>query len=466
MDDKYAIIETKLSGAISIPTQSAEGSPPELTRFMDFHYYLEKMFPLFHERVSKETVKELSLIYKWKAKKQNGQNPAKQKPFALLAHMDVVGIEEGTEKNWKHPPFSGEDDETYIWGRGSLDDKCSLIGILEAAEQLMKEGYEPERDIYFCFGHNEEAMTGGPDSGAGSIVSLLKEGGIHFEFVLDEGGAVITDSFMGLTKPIATIGLAEKGYVDVKVTVEDSGGHSSEPPDSTAITKLSTLILNLKKINDSNIKVTDTLLGTLKTIGKNKSGIFGFVLRHPKAFFPIIKGQLLKDNQTAAMLRTTVAPTVLRAGREPNVLPQNAEVTVNLRLIAGEGRSQIEDRIRQAAGKDIKYKLDFVTYSPSLPETSSDTETYRLLSNLTEKIHGAIPLPYMVLGGTDSREYKEVTDEIYRFYPFAMTFEELATMHNTDERIRKKSFIDGVEFYRQFIKASGKADLGEYNEQR
>ena len=452
MDINSSEAVKRFSEAITIPTESSDDSPAELAKFQSFHTFLEDNFPLFHNKTSKETINEFALMYLWKSSKSS----EKKLPFALLAHMDVVGIESGTEKDWKHPPYSGIVDDEYIWGRGTLDDKCALVGILEAAESLIKDGYEPERDIYFCFSHNEEGISGGPDSGALGMAARLKERGIRFEFVLDEGGAVITDSFMGLNKPIATIGLAEKGYTDLRVTVNDTGGHSSKPPDETAITKLSSLIIKYKKINDKNVVFTDTLIMTLKTVGKNTKGFFGFVMRHPKAFLPLVKSQLLKNEQTAAMIRTTVAPTVLRSGREPNMLPQNATVTFNIRTIPGEDSETIESRIREAAGTDKKYSLDYITNSPSLPETPSDTDTVKLLSKLTDEIHGAIPLPYLVIAMTDSREYKDITDEIYRFYPFAMTFEELDTIHNTNERIKIGSYLDGIEFYKRFIEESGK----------
>ena len=443
----------RLGKAIAIPTESSDDSPNELAQFKVFHDFLEDAFPLFHKTATKEVVREFALMYKWEGSKSAESGSL---PFALLAHMDVVGIEAGTEKYWEFEPYSGKVTDEFVLGRGALDDKNSLVGILEAAEQLITEGYEPKRDIYFCFSHNEEGLTGGPTSGAIGMANILSERGVRFEFVLDEGGAVITDSFMGLDKPIATIGLAEKGYVDLKVTVKDSGGHSSKPPNETAITKLANLIVNYKKLNDSNVVFTDTLLMTLKAVGENKKGILGFALRHPKAFLPIVKKQLLDGEQTSAMIRTSVAPTVLRSGREPNVMPQIAEAIFNIRTIPGEDSSTIEARLKEAAGADTNYSLEYITNSPSLDETPKSTDTYKLLAKLTEDIHGAIPLPYLVIAMTDSREYKNISNEIYRFYPFAMTFEELDTIHNTNERIKVSSYMEGIEFYKRFIEESGK----------
>ena len=451
MDIKNSAIQ-KLSKAIAIETYCSDNSQGEKLKFKNFHSFLEESFPLFHEKVTKEIVDDYALMYRWESAKTDGKNL----PFALLAHMDVVGVESGTEQDWKYPPFSGIVADGYIWGRGSLDDKGSLIAILEATEQLIGENYEPDRDIYFCFSYNEESVAAGDKSGAQSMATLLEERGVRFEFVLDEGGVVITDAFMGLTKPIASIGLAEKGYADLKVTVHDSGGHSSRPPSETAITKLADLITNYKKINDKNIVFTETALKTIKVIGENKTGITGFVMRHPKMFLPLIKKQLLADNQTSAMIKTTVAPTVLRAGKDINVLPQKAEGILNIRLIPGEDKATIERRIKEAAGANTKYTLEYIEASPSLPETSSNTETFKLLSTLNDETYSAISLPYLVAVTTDSRKYKNVTDEIYRFSPFAISFEELDNIHDTNERIQISTYLEGLEFYKRFIKESGK----------
>ena len=452
MDIKDSKAVQKLSLALSIATDYSDDLQDKDVKFKVFHNYLEQNFPLFHEKVSKEVVREYALMYKW----ESAKNVDKSLPFALLAHMDVVGIEEGTENDWKYPPFSGTVADEYIWGRGALDDKGSLVGILEAAEKLISENYEPDRDIYFCFSYNEEGVGKGDESGAQAIATLLEERDVRFEFVLDEGGAVITDSFMGLTKPIATIGLAEKGCVDLKISVTDSGGHSSTPPNDTTITKLADLIVNYKEINDKNIVFTDTLLSTLKAIGNNIQGFSGYVLRHPTFFNSFVKRQLLKDNQTAAMIRTSVAPTVLRAGKENNVLPQKAEAVVNIRIIPGEDTSTIESRIRDAAGVDTSYTLEYLSNSEPLPETPGNTETYKLLSKLTQEIHGAIPLPYLVVALTDSREYKNISNEIYRFCPVSMSLEELSTIHSTNERVKVNSYLEEIEFYKRFIEESGK----------
>ena len=431
-----------LAGAIAIPTVSSLGAAAELVQFEAFRSYLKQQFPLVHSRILCEAVCGDSLLYTWKG---SGTG----RPFALLAHQDVVPVEAGTEADWTHPPFSGTVDGTYIWGRGASDVKCMLLAILEAAETLLAQGYEPDRDIYFCFGHNEEVSVGGQDSGAACMARLLAERGVHLEFVLDEGGAVLADSFMGIGKPLAAIGTAEKGYCDFQVSVEGPGGHAAEPPRETAVTQLSRLLLALKP---SKPRLTDAVSGMLKAIGAQKSGPLGFVLRHPRGFWPLLHLALAGNKQTAAMLRTTCVATMLGASPQANVLPQKATAIFNARILPGDTAEELVARVRQrAASMGIKAHAEILCGNPPPKETPQDRPAFQRLAALSRELLGAIPMSYLVTGHTDSSEYAAVAEEIYRFYPFSLTYAELAGIHSTDERLRCDSYLKGIDFLVQFI---------------
>ena len=440
----------RLSGALAIPTLSAENAAPEMARFAAFRDYLRRSFPLVHKELSCEVAGGDSLLYTWRG--------GEGKPFALLAHQDVVPVEEGTEKDWTHPPFAGTFDDTYIWGRGASDVKCLLLAELEAVETLLMAGYKPDRDIYLAFGHNEEIIAGGGGSGAGAIAALLESRGVRLEFVLDEGGAVITDSFMGLPKPIAAIGVSEKGYCDFMISVEGDGGHSSEPPNVTAAAKLAKIILAAKP---GKARLTAATEGMLKTIGRNKTGLLGFILRHPRGFWPVLRAVFLRDKQTAAMMRTTCTPTMLNASPQANVLPQMASVTFNSRILPGDNVDElIAGLVAKAERMGFKVHAKKLRGNPPPKETSQDTDTYRRLSGLAASAFGAIPVAYLVMGGTDSREYARVADELYRFCPFELSRSELSAMHSTNERLRCDSYIKGIQFLKTFILQSsgGQAD--------
>ena len=444
----------RLSGAIAIPTVSAAGTKAEMARFADFRSYLETQYPLVHGRLMRETVRGDSLLYTWKGRGEG-------KPFALLAHQDVVPVEEGTEADWTYPPFAGMVDEAYIWGRGASDVKCLLIAILEAVEGLLALGFTPGSDIYLAFGHNEEILAGGAESGAGGVAALLKERGVKLQFVLDEGGAVLADSFMGIGKPLAAIGVAEKGYCDFTVTVEGPGGHAAEPPADTAVPMLARLLAALKP---EKARLTETVAGMLRSLGLHKKGVMGFILRHPRAFWPLLRPVLLGNKMTAAMLRSTCTATMLTGSPQANVLPQKASATFNARILPGDDAADIiAGVLAKAEKRGITAHAEIRTHNPPPKETRQDTPTFRRLSALSEELLGAVPMAYLVTGGTDSREFTCVTDEIYRFYPFALTMAELGAMHGTDERLQCGSFLEGIEFLTAFIMQSsgGRTDGNE-----
>ncbi|GAE47419.1 peptidase [Mesobacillus boroniphilus JCM 21738] len=210
----------------------------DLIEFDRFISFLEQSFPLVHEELELEKVNSHALVYKWK-----GTDSTKL-PIGLTSHYDVVPVLEGTEENWEHDPFSGTIADGKIWGRGTLDDKIGVIGILEAAEHLLKEGYQPARDIYLMFGHDEEI---GGDEGAAMIVSTLNARGIKFDFVLDEGGAIVENMVPGVNQPVGVVGVSEKGSATAELSIEGSGGHSSQPKDRTNIGRIASAIAKLEE---------------------------------------------------------------------------------------------------------------------------------------------------------------------------------------------------------------------------
>jgi len=161
----------------------------------------------------------------------------------LMAHMDVVPVEAATESSWHQPPFSGRVAEGFIWGRGAMDDKASVMGLLEAVEHLLESGFEPQRTVYLAFGHDEEI---GGNSGAAKIAGLLQSRGLELEYVLDEGLNIFNGIVPGISAPVALIGVAEKGYLTLQLTAESPGGHSSAPPEHTAITVISRALQRLE----------------------------------------------------------------------------------------------------------------------------------------------------------------------------------------------------------------------------
>src|SRR5271166_1293970 len=235
LDNEGAV--QRFVGAIRIPTVSKSGQPPDQEAMGTLRDYLEQNFPRVHATMKREVLPDGALLFKW-----TGRDPA-QRPVILMGHMDVVPASAETLHEWKHPPFSGEVADGFIWGRGTLDDKIHVLSLLEAAESLIGQGFTPARTILFAFGDDEEV---GGQYGAQKIVQLLKDRGTQPEFVLDEGGLIVSGVVPGLSKPLAVVGTAEKGYLDVALSTTGRGGHSSEPPPHTAIGQLSAAITKLE----------------------------------------------------------------------------------------------------------------------------------------------------------------------------------------------------------------------------
>lgn len=434
----------RLGAAIAIPTVSSPESPPGLMLFSEFHQFLIGSYPLTHRALERQVVAGGALLYRWQGKGGG------EKPFGLLAHIDVVPVEPGTEKDWKHPPFSGHDDGELIWGRGAADDKNQLIAIFEAVESLLAAGFEPRRDIYLCFGHNEEILTG-EGSGARSIAEELQARGVRLAFVLDEGGAVLSDAPFGLKCPAAMVGVAEKGYADIRVTVRAAGGHAAEPPDRTALGNLGRLLAAIED-HPRPLRLIPTVEATFRTLSAHIGGAQGFLLQHIKLTKPLVFAAMRSNKQVAAMLRTTVAATQAQGSPQANVLPQAATAVLNCRLLPGDTDGALLGSLREiAAGLKLDAGFETIRYSPAPAETPADSPVFKAIAALAGELFGAIPVPYLVTGATDSREYAVVSDEIFRMYPFLLESAELDGMHGTGERIKKSSLALAVRFMQRFI---------------
>jgi carboxypeptidase PM20D1 len=245
----------RLSHAIQFKTIShSDETQFDKAAFIDFQNYIEQAFPLVHAQLTKEIINQYSLLYTWKGQDEN------LKPMLLMGHLDVVPVEAGTDKEWQYPPFEGRIADGYIWGRGAMDDKSSMLGILEAVEILLEEEFKPQRTIYLAFGHDEEI---GGHTGAAEIAALLQSRGIELEYVLDEGLAIGEDFVPFLSRPVALVGIAEKGYVHVELSVESKGGHSSVPPSHTTIGILSAAIYKLER-NPFPLELTEPIAQMLE----------------------------------------------------------------------------------------------------------------------------------------------------------------------------------------------------------
>jgi carboxypeptidase PM20D1 len=440
-----AQLAQRLAGALRIATVSAEGQPAPADELRALHAYLRANFPAVHAALKVETVGELSLLYTWP-----GQD-ATARPYLLLAHQDVVPVEPASAAKWTHPPFAGEIADGFIWGRGALDDKGSVLSILEAVEALVRAGFKPQRTVYLAFGHDEE-LSG--QKGASQIAALLAARGVHLDFVLDEG-MVITDGMIpGARQPVALIGLAEKGYLSLALSVSAAGGHSSLPPPHTAIGVLSRAV---RRVEDhpfpSELRPPASEL--FDYIGPDLAGPLRFVFTNLWLLRPVLLWQLRQQPTSAAMLRTTTAVTMFTGGAKDNVLPQQARAVINFRVLPGDTTAQVTQRVRRLiADPQVDVQPIAASQAEPTPVSSATSTSFRALTGAIRAVFPqALAGPTLMLGQSDSRYFAAVADNTYRFMPVTLRADDLGRIHGTDERIGVQAYAEAVRFYQQLLRS-------------
>ena len=436
-----------LSNAIAIPTISyPDKSKVDFSQFDKFHKFLEETYPLIHKTLKKEVIQEASLIYHWKGTRDDLE------PIALLAHQDVVPISEGTEQDWKYEPFSGYNDGEFIWGRGTLDMKNHLIGVMDAVETLLEEGFVPERDVYLLFGQDEEVVAS-EFGGAKSIMTTLKERGIHLDSVLDEGGAIIPINVKGIlnNKELVGIGIAEKGYTDFEITVNSKGGHSSQPPVHSGLGELANVIKDLEN-NQFKSELMPFIKDLFSNVGRNCTYPARLVMCNLDLLQPLLKFGMSKIPFAACLIRTTTAVTMAQGSPAANVLPQKSSITVNFRQMPGTTVEDVEKHIRKVCrNKDIEVKVLKAKEASKFSPT--DSRSFKIIEEIImQDNQGAIVAPYLVMGGTDACYYEPICENIYRYAPYRVSIELLRCTHGTNERIPVEAVAPGVAFFKKYIR--------------
>ena len=431
-------VAQRLSAAVAIPTVSPDGSPERDEAMRALHRQFEQDFPLVHEKLEREVVNEFSLVYRWPG------TDASAEPVLLIGHIDVVPVEPGTEDEWSQPPFSGAIVDGMIWGRGTLDDKTGSVGLLQAAELLLGEGFQPRRTLVIALGHDEEI---GGRKGANSIAKLFEDRGERFEFLLDEGGVIVEGGIPGLERPAALVGIAEKGFATVEVSLKDEGGHASMPPDTGAIQRLSAAIARVqddpmpREIRGATAKMLDAMAPHMS---------FGtrIGLANRWLLDPVLATVMTLKPPTHASVRTTLVPTMLEAGVAANVLASRASATFNSRILPGDTVDDVLEHLREAID-DPQFEIR-CTDDCWDPSAVSDVESrgfdvvHRSIAHVFPE---AVTLPNLVIGATDARHYAGVADNAFRFLPVRLGLEDTVRIHGTDERNSVAGFADAVRFY-------------------
>ena len=434
-----------LARSIRFPTLSHQDPRQFNGRpFLELHDYLEKAYPRTHGTLTKEVIAEFSLLYTWR-----GQD-AGSKPVLLMAHLDVVPVEPGTESAWTHPAFAGKITKRYIWGRGAMDDKVGLMGTLEAVEWLLEQGFQPRRTIYLAFGHDEEI---GGSAGAATIAAHLASAGVQLDFVLDEGMPIGKGLLPGVAAPVAMVGIAEKGYLTLELAVDGKSGHASMPPPHTAVGILSTAIHRLER-SPLPGSIEGPLALMLDYAGPEMDFLRRVIFGNLWLFGGMVEDQLAGKPTTNALLRTTTAVTMIQGGNKENVLPAKATAVVNFRIRPGDTIAGVIEHVRAAIGDPrvaILSRPDFST-EPS-PVAEIDSESYRTIEKTIRQIFPkTVVAPALLVAATDSRHYIPLADNVYRFLPQRLSPKDIARIHGIDERISVRNYKEIVKFYIQLIR--------------
>jgi len=427
-----------LGEAIRIKTISNQDySHTDFNEYDKFLKFLMMTYPKVHQVCQMDRVNEYSVIYYWKSEVHEG------KPVLLTAHYDVVPVEKSSINSWNLAPFSGEIKQGYIYGRGAMDDKNQVISIMEALEYSIENGFKPKRDIYIAFGFDEEV---GGEKGAKTMASIFQEKNLQFEFVLDEGGAIIEGIVEGIDIPIGLIGVAEKGSSNLRIITSGDEGHSSMPTENSAIGKLSTIINNVEK-NPMPAKLTSPVERMFRLMSPYM-GKAGILLNHAKLVFPLLKRKLSKSKTMNAMIRTTISFTMTGGGETENILPKTAWVNANIRILPGDSLDGVMKHIKKI-NKGIDFEMKVMNREEGSDVSPYDSESYLMIEKKIKQVFDGVEvMPYLMAGSTDSRKYSGLCEKIYRFSAVKMNQDDLDSIHGPNERISVENLQKMVLFYK------------------
>jgi carboxypeptidase PM20D1 len=431
---------THLAEAVRLRTIShqdaAENDRAEWDRL---HEWLTNTYPAAHAAMSREIVAGHTLVYTWPG------SDVSRRPIVLLAHHDVVPVTPGTEGDWKYPPFDGVIADDAVWGRGSVDNKGSLVGLFEALESLAAAGFKPGRTVIVVSGHDEEA--GG--AGAAAAAELLKKRNVRAEFVLDEGLAVVADLPL-LRRPVALVGIAEKGYGTLRITAPAKGGHSSTPPPETGVEVLAKAVLAITS-RPFPLRFEGPAADMVRALAPEARPVVKMAVANEWLFAPLMVRQIAATPAGAASLHTTIAPTMLRGSPKENVLPQDATGWINYRIAPGHSADKVLQHATDATrGLGVNVEWVQPPYDPS-PVSSVTSDGYRIIAAAAAD-DGKLPVALgLVNATTDSRHFADVAQDVYRFQPLVASLRELEMIHGTNEHLTLENLRRMAEFYAQVI---------------
>ncbi len=418
---------------IKYPTISYDDSSKiNQQAFKDFKAHLRNDYPEINKVAEYQ---EIGTGVLFRIKGESSDNP-----IVLMSHFDVVPV----SNNWTKDPFGAEMDETYVYGRGTLDTKLTINAAMESVEYLLTQGKIFKQDIYLSFGGDEE--IGGKSQIA--ITSYFKEKHIRPYLVLDEGGAIVSNMFPGVKEKVAAVGIAEKGFLNLELKAGSKGGHASTPPKETAVTVLADAVNKLNRSKLFKMKMTYPVRAMFDHITPHsKNFIIRMIFANMWLFKPLVNViAKLSGGQLKAMFKTTLAFTISEGSKAYNVLPNEAKIGINIRLRPDEPSEVIINRIKKIINNDDITVTPILVSEPS-PVSFMDEGYDAVEKAINETFQNTIVAPYLMVATTDSRYYHEISDRVYKFSPMDVSSDDLSRMHADDERMSNENVINSVKFY-------------------
>ena len=428
----------KLGAMVRIPCVS-KAEDEDLTEFYNFHKVLEEHFPLLHKSLEKQVLNG-TLLYRWAG------TDSTRNPIMLMGHQDVVPA---SDDGWRVPAYSGAVIDGDLYGRGSMDCKSTMYVELQAVEELLSEGFTPSCDVYLSYSINEE--TGG--DGAAAVVRYLKEKGITFAIVIDEGGAIIDQPVPGMDRPFAVLGITEKGYMDVKITARGKGGHSSTPPRNTPAARLFAFANEIEKKRPFEKKLLPETMEMFRSMAPSFSFPLRLILGNVKLFKPLLIALMpVVSPFGEAVMATTCCFTMMRGSDAANVIPKEPYLIANLRTSVHQNCGQSLSVLKKYADK-YDLELEVLMQRDASPISNIHSAEYAYLTRCIAKQFPDVGIsPYVIMGGTDCRHFHALTENAIRFAPVRMTAQQSASCHAVDENVTLKALAEGVRFFKLFLK--------------
>jgi carboxypeptidase PM20D1 len=429
----------KLQALVRIPTVSnRDPALVDVAAFDEFVAELARQFPILHERLELTRVDTHGLLFHWAGR-------STERPVVLMAHLDVVPVEE--DAPWQHPAFGAEIHDGAVWGRGTLDDKGELVAICAAVEDLLERGFTPEQDVWLSFGCNEEV------SGTSAVLAVeeLRRRGIEPWFVIDEGGAIASEAFPGVSAPVGVVGVTEKGVTSLELRVDGRGGHASTPKRNGPTVRLAKALTKLDR-HQMAASVPDPTIELLRRMAPHAPRALRPLMANADKVRPVLTRALIAAGaEPAAMTRTTFAITTLSGSPALNVIASTAKAGVNIRIMVGDTVAGVLEHVRRTIGDDEVQVTVVEQNEPSRIWPFDDVAVGLIESTISEVFPDAIPAPYVMMAATDSRFFTEICPRVYRFAPFRMTKAQRESIHSYDEHLGVDAFVDGVRWYQRLI---------------